>query len=510
MAQERLTMRKIREIMRLYYEKELSQRAVAQVCRVSHSTVKAYLERAEAAGLSWPLPEELSEDALYQRLYPEKPKVVSPEKVMPDWQQIRQELGRKHVTLRLVWIEYRERHPNGYGYSQFCELYRQWKKSLDMPMRQDHKAGEKVYVDYAGDRMAITDPETGEMRRVEIFVGVLGYSSYTYAEAQYSQSKENWIGGHVRMFQFFEGVPDVVVPDNLKVGVKDPCYFDPELNPSYQELAEHYGLVVLPARVRKPRDKAKVEVGVQVVERWILARLRNQKFFSLAELNQNIQKLLVELNNRSMAHLGNSRRELFEAVDRPALNPLPGKPYEFVQHKTVRVNVDYHVEFEKHYYSVPNRLCHQEVRIRATQYLVEIYHSSQTDPVAVHMRSHRPGRYTTHREHMPLNHQKQQDWSPERFLKWAEKIGPNTHNFVQAALNSRQHPEQAYRTCLGVLGLTKKYDNHRLDEACRQAMDARLFTYGVVKDIIVHLPAPDAALAQPPTHPNLRGSDYFN
>ena len=292
MTQERLTMRKIREIMRLHHEKQLSQRAIAKICRISHSTVKEYLDRAAVAGLNWPLPAEMSEDELYQKLYPEKEKTGAVEKALPDWKAVKRELARKHVTLKLLWTEYRERHSNGYGYSQYCELYRQWEKKLDLPMRQNHKAGEKVFVDYTGDRVAVIDMETGEIREAEIFVGVLGYSNYTYAEAQLSQSKPNWIGGHVRMFQFFQGVTEVIVPDNLKAGVKDPNYYDPELNPSYQEFAEHYGVVVLPARVRKPRDKAKVEVGVQVVERWILARLRNEQFFSLVQLNRRIQELL--------------------------------------------------------------------------------------------------------------------------------------------------------------------------------------------------------------------------
>lgn len=509
MAQERLSMRKIREIMRLYYEKQLSQRAIAQVCRVSHSTVKEYVSRAAAAGLSWPLPEELSEAQLYRRLYPEKRKPAAAGKAPPDWQQVKQELSRKHVTLRLLWTEYREGEPNGYGYSQFCELYRQWKKALDVPMRQDYKAGEKVFVDYTGDRLYITDPETGETLPVEIFVGVMGYSSYTYAEAQYSQSRENWIGGHVRMLQYFQGVPEVVVPDNLKAGVKDPCYYDPELNPAYQEFAEHYGLVVLPARVRKPRDKAKVEVGVQVVERWIMARLRHDTFFSLADLNRRIQVLLQELNGRPMAHLGQSRRELFEAVDHPALNPLPQRPYEFAQTKIARVSIDYHVEYDKHFYSVPNRLIQEEVRIRATEHLVEIYHKSQKDPVAVHPRSHAAGRHTTSKEHMPLNHQRRQEWNPERFVRWAEQVGPNAKTLIQTALTRRKHPEQAYRTCLGILGLAKKHSPERLDEACRQALAANVFAYGDVKDILDHLPPADPALTASPTHPNLRGSDYY-
>jgi transposase len=509
MAQERLTMRKVREILRLYHDRKLSQRAVARSCRVSHSTVKEYVERAQAAGLSWPLPDGLSEAALYALLYPEKARAEPGDKALPDWKYIKQELGKKHVTLKLLWVEYREQYSDGYGYSQFCELYKEWKGKLDPPMRQTHKAGEKAFVDYTGDTVAITNPETGEISQAEIFVATLGYSNYTYAEAQASQSKENWIGGHVRTFTFWGGVTAVLVPDNLKAGVKDPCYYDPELNPNYQELAEHYSTVVLPSRVRKPRDKAKVEVGVQVVERWILARLRNRTFFSLAELNQAIWALLDELNSRPMAHLEQSRRELFETVEKPALQPLPDKPYEFVQHKVVRVNIDYHVDFDKHYYSVPHELIHEEVRIRASERLVEIYHKSQVDPVAIHPRSHAPGRYSTRKEHMPPKHQKHLEWSPERFVHWANRIGPQTTAYVQAVLVSRRHPEQAYRTCLGLLNLAKSHPVEGFETACQQALEAKLFSYRELKDLLVHLPASAAPSTPPPNHPNLRGNDYY-
>jgi len=296
MSQERLTMRKIREIMRLYHNCKLSKRAVARSCRVSHSTVQEYVERGEAAGLSWPLPEGMSEEQLYQRLYPEKQRKEEEGKPLPDWAEIKQELRKKHVTLKLLWVEYREKNPGGYGYSQFCELYQAWKAKLEPTMRQNHKAGEKVFIDYTGDTVPITDPETGEVSQAQVFVAVLGYSNYIYAEAQPSQNKENWIGGHVRLFKYLGGVPEVLVPDNLKSGVKDPCFYDPELNPSYQEMAEHYGVAVLPARVRKPRDKAKVEVGVQVVERWILARLRNRTFFSLANLSIDTRKCSTRIH----------------------------------------------------------------------------------------------------------------------------------------------------------------------------------------------------------------------
>lgn len=510
MSQERLSMRKIREILRLKWECQLSQRAIARSCRISRSTVSEYVRRAEAAGLSWPLPESLSEEELYRLLFPEKQPSQPAEKVLPDWKEVRNELRRKSVTLKLLWTEYRERHADGYGYSQFCELYRQWLQKLDPPMRLTHKAGEKLFVDYAGETVPIVNPETGEISQAEIFVTVLGASNYTYAEAQASQDKANWIGGHVRALFFLGGVPQLIVPDNLKSGVKDPCYYEPELNPTYQELAEHYGVAILPARVRKPRDKAKVEVGVQVVERWILARLRHRTFFSLAELNQAIRRLLAELNTRPMQHLEQSRRQLFERVDRPALRPLPERPYEFAEWKAARVNIDYHVEYDKHYYSVPNSLIHEEVQLRATEGLIEIFHKSRRQPVAVHPRSQAPGRFTTQTAHMPAKHQKHLEWTPERFLKWAKDIGPATVQCVQAVLASRQHPEQAYRACLGILNLANRHGQERLEAACLQAIPGQRFSYREVKDLLDHLPASPESGAVPPDHDNLRGQTYYH
>ena len=510
MSQERLSMRKIREILRLKWECQLSQRTIARSCRISRSTVSEYVKRAEAAGLSWPLPESLSEEELYRLLFAEKQPSQPAEKVLPDWKEVRNELRRKSVTLKLLWTEYRERHADGYGYSQFCELYRKWLQKLDPPMRLTHKAGEKLFVDYAGETVPIVNPETGEIIQAEIFVTVLGASNYTYAEAQASQDKANWIGGHVRALFFLGGVPQLIVPDNLKSGVKDPCYYEPDLNPTYQELAEHYGVAILPARVRKPRDKAKVEVGVQVVERWILARLRQRTFFSLAELNQAIRRLLAELNTRPMQHLEQSRRQLFETVDRPALRPLPERPYEFAEWKAARVNIDYHVEYDKHYYSVPHSLIHEEVQLRATEGLIEIFHKSQRQPVAVHPRSQAPGRFTTQTAHMPAKHQKHLEWTPERFLKWARDIGPATVQCVQAVLASRQHPEQAYRACLGILNLANRHGRERLEAACLQAIPGQRFSYREVKDLLDHLPASPETGAIPPDHDNLRGQTYYH
>jgi transposase len=511
MSQERLTMRKIREVLRLKWECGLTNRAIARSCSISHSTVGEYLQRAEAAGLSWPLPVDLDEDALFQFLFPTPSHPSSKIIPCPDWPLIHTELRKKSVTLRLLWVEYREAHPDGYGYSQFCELYRRWAKRLKPSMRLSHKGGEKLFVDYAGQTVPVVDPHTGEIRQAQIFVAVLGASSYTYAEAHWRQDLANWTGAHVRAFAFIGGVPEIVVPDNLKAGVKHPCRYEPDLNPTYQNLAQHYGTAIIPARPRKPKDKAKVEVGVQVVERWILARLRNRTFFSLADLNQAIRELLDELNTRLMRHLGRSRRELFEMLDRPALKPLPEQPYEFAIWKKARVNIDYHVEFEKHYYSAPHRLIHKEVYVRAAESTIEIFFKGKR--VASHRRSNTLGRHTTATEHMPSSHQKYQEWSPDRFTRWAETIGPHTTQLVQTLLTSRKHPQQAYRSCLGILRLASRYGAERLEAACRRALPAGIHSYKGVKNIL------DAKLDQvepeeptpvvPTDHENIRGQTYY-
>lgn len=504
-------MRKIGEVLRLKWECGLSNRAIARSCRISQSTVSEYLTRAERAGLSWPLPATLTEEELYRRLFPEQhPAEVPAGKPLPDWETVRKELKKRNVTLRLVWEEYREDHPDGYGYSQFCELYRRYIQKLNPPMRQSHKAGEKLFVDYAGDTVPVANPETGEIWQAQIFVAVQGASSYTYAEAQPSQELPHWIGGHVRAMLFFGGVTQIIVPDNLKQGVKSPCWYDPDLNQTYLDLAQHYGIAILPARVRKPRDKAKVEVGVQVVERWILARLRNRTFFSLAELNRAIRQLLEDLNNWPMEHLEKSRRALFEELDQPALRPLPAQPYEYATYKTVRVNLDYHVEFEKHFYSVPHTLIHQEMRVRATERMVEIYHPSKREPMAIHPRSSAPGRYSTLSEHMPDNHQKAGEWTPERLTHWAAEIGPQTAALVKSILASRQHPEQAFRSCLGILRLAGKYPHEQMELACQIAHDTQTLNYRAFKAVLDTLPPLSMPETTPlPAHENIRGTTYY-
>lgn len=512
MPQARLSMRKIEEVLRLKYEAGLTHREIARSCAVSASTVSEYVTHAKAAGLSWPLPEGLSGDELEELLFPKRGPASRRSIPQPDWARVHQELRRKGVTLSLLWIEYRQEQPEGYSYSQFCHHYRQWAKQLNPMMRQKHRAGEKLFIDYAGQTMPVIDPATGEVREAQIFVAVLGASNYTYVEAHASQSLPNWIGAHVRALAYLGGTPEVLVPDNLKAGVKSPHLYEPDINPTYQEFARHYGVAVVPARSRKPKDKAKVEVGVQVVERWILARLRDRTFFSLAELNQAIQELLAELNEQPMKHLGRSRRELFVALDQPALKPLPKQPYEFARWRKARVHIDYHVAFDKHYYSVPHTLIGKEVEVRATDKTVEIFYGRQRQ--ASHRRVRTRGRYSTQREHMPPAHRYVDAWSPERFLRWAEEIGPETAKLIGVVLDGRRHPQQAYRTCLGILGLAKRYGQSRLEAACRRALPAGIRSYkgihNILKNKLDQLERDEPPATPLPPHTNIRGENYYN
>ncbi len=511
MSQKRLSMRKIEEILRLKWEQKRSHQEIARSCAISSSTVSEYLSRAKAAGLSWPLPADLKASQLEQLLFPEPRRSSGRPIPQPDWTQVHTELKRKGVTLSLLWVEYRQDHPDGYAYSQFCQKYRLWAKRLKPSMRQTHRAGEKLFIDYTGQTVPVIDPQTGEVRQAQIFVTVLGASSYTYAEAHWAQDLPNWIGAHVRALEFLGGVPEVLVPDNLKAGVKSPHLYEPDLNPSYQEFAMYYGLAVVPARPRKPKDKAKVEVGVQVVERWILARLRNRTFFNLVDLNRTIRELLTDLNDRPMRHLGQSRQELFAALDQPVLRPLPTQPYEFARWKKARVHLDYHVEFDHHFYSVPYTLVGQEVDVRASEHTVEIF--SQRKRQASHPRSVVRGRFSTLAEHMPPAHRQYSAWSPERFLRWAEAFGSQTRQLIQAVLENRRHPQQAYRSCLGILGLGKRYTPARLEAACRRALPAGIRTYKGVRNILENqldqVPLDPAQPTPLPEHANIRGETYY-
>ena len=504
-------MRKIREILRQKYECKRSNRDISISCNIGRSTVADYLIRAKVAGFDWPLPENISDAALEQLLYPSTvPRARK--RPTPDFSEVHRELKtRKHVTLDLLWQEYKELYPDGYQYSWFCRNYRAWSGKLDVVLRQEHRAGEKLFVDYAGQTVPIVNSETGEIKQAQIFVGVLGASSYTYAEATASQQLSDWIGSHVRTFIYFGGVPEIIVPDNLKSGVIKACPYDPDINPTYNDMAGHYGTVILPARVRKPRDKAKAEAGVLLVERWILARLRKHTFFSLSELNREIRKLLEYLNSRPFKKLPGTRQSQFDELDAPALKPLPEKSYEFAQWKKATVHIDYHVEVEGHYYSVPYQLVKKKLDVRYTATVVECYHRNKR--VASHLRDDRKGRHSTVKEHMPTKHQKYLDWTPDRFLRWAEKIGPKTTALAEQVFMDRSHPQQAYRTLLGILRLGKSYGDKRLEAACGRALHIGTSSFRSVASILKNgLDRKTLATQEktkPVAHQNIRGAHYY-
>lgn len=511
MPNTRISMRKIKEVLRLHWECKQSGRAIARSLSVSPNTISDYLARARVANLKWPLPDDLDDEALERLLFP-PPQEAGPTRTPPDWAYIHKELHRPGVTLQLLWEEYKTNQPDGYQYSQFCEHYRRYSKHLDVSMRQTHKAGDKLFVDYAGPTVPVTDRHTGETFGAQIFVAVLGASNYTYAEATPSQELEFWIGAHVRALEFFGGVPMAIVPDNLKSGVTKACRYEPDLNPTYHDFSRHYGTAIIPARARKPKDKAKVEAGVLLVERWILAALRNRTFFSLAELNAEIQHLLTRLNDKPFKKLEGCRRSLFLSVEKSVLRPLPSTRYELAEWKKCRVGVDYHVEIARHYYSVPYQLAQQVVEVRVTASVVEILHRGKR--VASHPRSREQGRHTTIPQHMPPDHQRYLEWTPERILSWARKKGPQVEQMATAIMDSRDHPVQGIRSCLGILRLEKAYGADRLNAACRRALHFGSRSYKSVEAILKNgldgRPLPVTTTAEPPlTHDNIRGAGYY-
>jgi transposase len=507
-------MRKLKEVLRLH-SFGLSQHQIARSCSISQSTVHEYLSGAKAAGVQWPLPEDWDDQKIERTLFPQRvDSAVWRKRPEPDWTRIHQDLQtHKDLTLQLVWQEGRESDPEGYGYSRFCDLYRGWLKKLDLVLRQEHRAGEKMFVDYAGATIPIHSPKDGEVQPAAVFVAVLGASSYTFAEATSGQDLRNWIGSHMRAFEFFGGVVEVVVPDNLKSGVTHPSYYEPDLNPTYRDLGEHYGVAIIPARPYRAKDKAKVEVGVQVVQRWIVAALRKQKFFSLEEVNQAIAELLVRLNQRPFRKREGNRAALFTQLDRPALKPLPATRYQFGEWKIVRVNIDYHVEVDRHYYSVPYALVHQKLDVHVTGETVEVLHRGVR--VASHARSYEPAKATTLTEHMPKAHQKYVERTPSRLMEDAQQIGPLTGELVGKILATRRHPEMGYRSCLGILRLAKAYPAERMEAASQRALRARAYNFqsmdSILKNQLDRLPLPgDPPAPTVVNHDNIRGADYFD
>ena len=506
-------MRKVEEVLRLKWDAGLSPRQIAKVVGIGRTTVSEYLVRAEAAGIVWPLPAGVDAAQLERRLFKQGGGQRKPERAQPDFSSVHRELRRKGVTLFLLWQEYRERHPDGYAYSRFCDHYTRWRGHLDVVMRQSHRAGEKLFVDYAGQTAEVVDRTSGEVRQAQIFVAVLGASNYTYAEATWTQGLSDWIGSHVRALAFLQGVPEVIVPDNLKSAVSKAHRYEPDLNPTYQDFATHYGVAVIPARVRKPRDKAKAEGGVLLVERWILARLRHQTFFSLAALNAAISEWLKVLNTRAFKKLEGSRLSHFEAIDRPALRPLPERPYEFAEWRKARVAPNIHIEVDGHYYSVPHTLVKRQLDVRLSARTVEVLHLGRR--VAAHPRSLRHGGYTTVKEHMPEAHRRYLDWTPERLLRWGRKIGPATGTVIEHILAARTHPQQAFNACFGVLRLSHGFGEQRLEAACARALAIGTVSYKSIASILEkgldRRPLPEAEQTTLPLeHANVRGSEYYH
>ncbi len=512
MATERLSMRKTREILRLK-ELKRSHREIARVLGVGGATVSEAAVRARAAQLDWAAAATMSDAEVEARLYP-KP-VGDAGRPLPDPATLDLELRKTGVTLRLLHHEYLEQNRVGaYGYTQFCAHYSGWKKTQSLTMRQVHLAGDKLFVDYSGKKPSIIDVETGERIEVELFVAVLGASNYTYAEVTRSQTVPDWVMSHVRALEYFQGVPAAIVPDQLKSGVTKSCRYEPGVQRTYDELAQHYDTVIFPARPIHPRDKAKVEVGVQIAQRWILARLRHHRFFSIDEMNDRIAELLEDLNTRTMRRYRASRRDLFEKLERSALKPLPATRFSYGEWKKARVHIDYHVVFDDHFYSAPYQMVGEEVWIRATGLTIEIFNDNN-QRVGSHLRSYKPGRHTTSDEHRSVGHLKHAEWTPERIVTWAKSIGASAALLVEKILLERKHPEHGYRSCLGIIRLDKKYGHARLDAACARALAVNGRSYKHVESILrngldhVALPKTDEPAA-PIEHENVRGPDYYN
>lgn len=510
---EVISMRKIREVLRLGLVCGLGLREIGRSLSISHPTVKKYLLAAQKAVLTWQQTQGMNDRELYElvKAHPAH-SVVRIKQPMPDYGCILQELKKKSVTVELLWQEYKEANPGGYQYTQFREYLSKFKRKLNLSLRQTYKAGEKMFVDYAGQTVPIHDRQTGQARQAQIFVGVLGASNYTYSQASWDQSLPNWIDAHIHAFEYYQGVPETVICDNLKAGVTNACRYEPDINPTYADMAAHYGTVVIPARAGKPKDKAKVENAVLVVERWILASLRNRKFFSLEELNQVIKELLVKLNRRPFKKLAGSRESVFKETEQPALNTLPLERYELSEWKKARVNIDYHVELKEHYYSVPYQLVHEEVELKFTAQILEII--SQGQRVASHKIDSRRGWHTTVKEHMPKSHRQYLEWTPSRIVDISKQIGNNTASVVERILNSRKYPELGYRSCLGILRLSKSYSRERLEAACKRAVAIGACSYKSVRSILENgldkYPLEEKINHPVIEHENIRGNDYFN
>jgi len=515
MPAARMPMRRAREILGMKFEAGLAVREIARRTDVPRRTVRTLFARFAARGLTWPIAPEVSEADLEALMFKEAgAKSGSRRRAEPDWSAVHKELKRKHVTLQILWDEYIERHPDGYRYSRFCEVFRAWEDKLSVTMRQKYLGGEKLFVDYAGDTVpVIIDRQTGETRAAHIFVAVIGASSLTYAEATWTEGLSDWIGAHTRTFAFIGGAPKLVIPDNPKVAVIKACFYEPMVNRTYEDVLKHYDTTALPARPRKPRDKSKVEAAVRIMERYLLGRLRNRLFYSLAELNTAIRKILTHLNDEfKIRRLGVTRRALFEEIDKPNLTPLPVEGYVYAEWRIRRANLDYHVDVDGSFYSVPFQLAREKIEARITARTIELFVKGQR--VAAHARLATCGRHTTVPEHMPSSHRRHGGWSAERIQTEAQSIGPNAALYCTLVLAHKHHPEQGYRACLGIVRLPKTYGRDRVEAACERALEIGARTYASVKSILEHRldqrPTNKAAADEAPIqHPNIRGRRYY-
>jgi len=508
-------MRKIKEVLRLHYEQHRSHREISRSVDIGLGSVSHYLKRASAAKISWPLPDGISDQALYNKLFDAK-EVSKNTKALLDFAKTHQELKKKGVTLQLLWYEYKEAHPEGYSYSRYCGLYQKYCSKLNPSMRITHHAGEKLFVDYSGLTIDWIERETGIVHQAEVFVAVLGASNYTYVEACESQSLKCWINAHIPAFEFFQGVPCCVVPDNLKAGITKAHLYDPDVNASYQEMANYYGIAVVPARIYSPKDKPKVEVGVQGIQRWIIAPLRHMRFFSIEAINQAFAPLLKSYNERPFQELEGCRLSQYTDLDRPALKSLPATRYYYAQWKKAKAGIDYHVTFEKHHYSIPYQYLKEKIDLRITQSTIECFHQGLR--IAIHQRSYKPG-HTTLKEHIPKAHQAYVTWTPERLKAWALKTGPYTQALIEELINLHKIPEQSFRACLGILRLGQRYGKERLEQAAYRGLKIGAIRYRNIASILsseldkqpLNLPESEAkAETTRPHHENVRGAEYYH
>ena len=510
-------MRKLAEVLRLRFELKLSYQQIARSCSIALSSVHKYLSLAQTAGIGWPLPDGWNEAKLRAALFPSKAAIVEPaQRTLPDFAVIDEQLRNdKHVTLMLLWEEYKEVTTDPYGYSRFCELYQRWRGKLDVVMRQEHKPGEKMFVDWAGATIPVHDRNSGAVWQAALFVATLGASSYTWVEATRDQQMESWLRAHVHAFEYFKGIPAVLVPDNTKTAVTKAHRYDPDLNPTYYNFAQHCGCAIIPARPYKPRDKAKVENAVQLAQRWVLAALRHRKFFALDELNPAIGELLTKINHRTFRKKDGTRASLWEALDKPALKPLPLSPFDLSEWSRARVNIDYHVAFDANLYSVPYNLVHEAVEIRSTPTLVEVLHKGTR--VSSHIRSRGRGQTITNDEHRPKSHRAHLQWTPSRMVHWAQTIGPHTARVFERIMDAQPHPESGYRGCLGIIRLSKQYSPQRVEAACERALLTGACRFKSIESILktsldkipVDSPATPKPSTSTPLHDNIRGSEYF-